>query len=491
MTRLLRCAAVAVLTVLLCAAQAAHRTTVDVRATAMNRLVAELRNSPPELYAFLYAMPKGGDLHNHLSGAIYAESFIEDAAKQGLCVDTSALSFVRPDAVGQCAAGQQPATNALHDMALFGKMIDGLSMRDFAPGRESAHDHFFFAFDRFGSVDAEENAAGAAEVTRRAAEQNESYLELMALSGGGAVSKLGAQAGLDEANFDATAQKLEQGGMGAAVEQLRSHLHAMEHERRATLGCEADGTAPVCRVVVRYLYQVLRAFPKEQVFAQVIAGFQLAASEPLVAGINFVQPEDWRTPMLDYDLHMRMVDYAHGKYPAAHIALHAGELTAGVVPPEGLRFHVREAVETGHAERIGHGVDVMYENDAAGLLREMRERHVVVEINLTSNDLILGVRGKDHPFPVYRKYGVPVVISTDDEGVSRSHLTEEYERAAIDYGLTYSDLKEIARNSLRYSFLPPGEKARLEADLEERFARFETAALRERRPRAGAKPAAP
>ena len=78
----------------------------------------------------------------------------------------------------------------------------------------------------------------------------------------------------------------------------------------------------------------------------------------------------------------------------------------------------------------------------------------MVEINLSSNDLILGVRGKDHPLPVYRKHGVPVALSTDDEGVSRSHLTEEYLRAALTYDLSYADLKEMARNSLEYSFLP-------------------------------------
>jgi len=105
---------------------------------------------------------------------------------------------------------------------------------------------------------------------------------------------------------------------------------------------------------------------------------------------------------------------------------------------------------------------------------------------------------------MYRKYGVPVTFSTDDEGVSRGHLTEEYVRATLDYGLTYSDLKQIVRNGLEYSFAPGesywkdatyrtpvtacaagrdsaecktllegSEKARLQADLEDRFRAFE------------------
>jgi adenosine deaminase len=220
--------------------------------------------------------------------------------------------------------------------------------------------------------------------------------------------------------------------------------------------------------------------------------------------VNFVQPEDGVTSMKDYHLQMKMVDYAKRVYPAVHVTLHAGELAPGLVPPEGLTFHIREAVELGHAERIGHGVDIMYENDPAGLMKEMREKHVLVEINLTSNDGILGIKGDQHPFPLYRKAGVPVALSTDDEGVSRGQLTNEYQRAVLSYGLTYGELKEMVRNSLEYSFAPGGsywtkgaytapvsacaggkqgslcvdflrnnEKARLEADLEDRFAEFE------------------
>src|SRR5262249_46585820 len=77
----------------------------------------------------------------------------------------------------------------------------------------------------------------------------------------------------------------------------------------------------------------------------------------------------------------------------------------------------------------------------------------VVEVNLTSTDLILGVRGKDHPLPAYLAAGVPVVLSSDDAGISRIDLTNEYMRAARDYGLGYRMLKAIARNSLIHSFL--------------------------------------
>jgi hypothetical protein len=126
----------------------------------------------------------------------------------------------------------------------------------------------------------------------------------------------------------------------------------------------------------------------------------------------------------------------------------------GLVPPEGLRFHIRESVERGHAERIGHGVDVMNEDHPIDLLRELAGRNVLVEICLTSNDLILGLKGDAHPLPIYLRYGVPVALATDDEGVSRSDMTHEYLRAVQTYDfLGYKDLKRMARMSLEHSFL--------------------------------------
>src|SRR5271165_7126479 len=151
---------------------------------------------------------------------------------------------------------------------------------------------------------------------------------------------------------------------------------------------------------------------------------------------------------------MKMVEYLHSVYPQVHISLHAGELAPGLAPPEGLRFHIRQAVELGHAERIGHGVDVAYESDAQALLRGLAAKHVMIEINLSSNDGILGVKGADHPFPVYRAAHVPVALSTDDEGVSRIDITHEYVRAALDYHLTYQDLKQLARTGMEHDFLP-------------------------------------
>ena len=95
----------------------------------------------------------------------------------------------------------------------------------------------------------------------------------------------------------------------------------------------------------------------------------------------------------------------------------------------------------------------MYEDRPYDLLKEMAAKHVMVEINLTSNDVILGVAGKDHPLPIYRKFHVPVALSTDDEGVSRINMTHEYVRAAETYALSYADLKQMVRTGLEHDFL--------------------------------------
>ncbi|MHB8736397.1 MAG: adenosine deaminase family protein [Terriglobales bacterium] len=427
--------------------------------TATARVFAALQQRPEQLWKFLYAMPKGGDLHNHLSGAVYAETLIALAAAQHLCVDTQRLAFVR----GPCAAAPSrpepadsgvrvPAAQAFSDPGLYRALLAAFSMLGFRPGAESGHDHFFDTFGRFGAA-ADDVGALLAEVTHRAALQHELYLETMFNPDRGEAAGLGAKLGW---NPDLTAfrRELLAAGMGSVVAAGRANLDAAEQRERALLHCGTPQADIGCGLTVRYLYQVGRGLPPERVFAQILAGFELASVDPRVVGLNLVMPEDGYLAMRDYTLHMQMVGYLHALYPKVHITLHAGELAPGLVPPGGLTFHIRQAVEIAHAERIGHGVDVTTEIDAPQLLEEMASHHVAVEICLTSNAEILGVEGAAHPLPVYLRYGVPVSLATDDEGVSRSDLTREFLRAVATFHLTYPELKQMARNSLEYSFLP-------------------------------------
>jgi len=166
-----------------------------------------------------------------------------------------------------------------------------------------------------------------------------------------------------------------------------------------------------------------------------------------------VQGEDGLNSMQNFSLHMQMLKFLRPLYPKARVTLHAGELAPGLVTPDGLTFHIRESVMVAGAERIGHGVDVMHESDPFELLKEMARRNVMVEICLSSNDLILGISGPRHPLATYLEYGVPAALATDDEGVARSEISMEFLKAAEDQGLGYLQLKTMARNSLQYSFI--------------------------------------
>jgi adenosine deaminase len=248
---------------------------------------------------------------------------------------------------------------------------------------------------------------------------------------------------------------LQASGLDECVTAKRNELAAAIDEIRRELACDAQRTQPGCRVTFRFIAQIPRNSPPEDVFLQTAIAAALIRAEPQVVALNLVQSEDNLIARRDYTRHMQIVAFLAKDVP---VALHAGELWLGYVPPPDLTFHIRQAVEIARARRIGHGVDLAFEHDMDGLLAEMRARPVVVEINLSSNDIILGVRGKDHPLPTYLAAGVPVVLSTDDAGISRINLTNEYFRAARDYDLGYRMLKAIARNALIHSFLDERQK---------------------------------
>jgi hypothetical protein len=414
-----------------------------------------IRRQPSLQLAFLRDMPKGGDLHIHLSGALYAENLIDDAANDNLCVDRTTAILIAPPCDASCEKyTSKPAIRCAYgDHVLYNSIVDAWSMRNWAPGEESGHDHFFATFDKFSLATHNRTGDALAEAASRAAADRLQYLELMYTADSAQSGQLGAKLGWDD-DFAHMRGKLLTDGLKEIVATTSKRLDEDEGKMRSVLKCGTVEANPGCAIKIRYLYQVLRGLPREMVFAQILFGFELAQADPRCVGLNLVQPEDWYVPMHDFELHMKMLDYLHGVYPKVHISLHAGELAMGLVPPEGLRFHIRESVERGHAERIGHGVDVMNEDHPIDLVREMARRNVLVEICLTSNDVILGVKGDAHPLPIYLRYGVPVALATDDEGVSRSDMIHEYLRAVQTYDfLGYKDLKRMARMSLEHSFL--------------------------------------
>jgi len=436
-------------------------------AKAADALQAAVKQGQMALRNYLLGFPKGADLHVHLSGAVYAETLIRDAAEDGACVDKVTLAVVKPPCSGDLIPAKELSGNIdRQHQLLYDKLVDALSIRSFVPSASwSTHDQFFSVFDRMDGL-GDHTAEWVDEVASRAAGQNNQYLELMVTpevtSAAQTAEQMARGANLGQGTAQVFAQfrqELLDNGLSSEVQTDRDQVTKAEAERMKTEQCGTAQAAPACQVEVRFIFQVLRDLPPEQVFAQLLLGFEtvhasLAAKDDTWVGINMVRPEDDFVAMRDYTLHMKMVGYLHSVYPDVPISLHAGELAYGLVPPEGLTFHIRQAVEIAGAERIGHGADVLYETNPNQLLKELAQKHVMVEINLSSNEAILGISGKEIPFQTYLTAKVPMALSTDDEGVSRIDLTHEFVLAVVDYNLTYFNLVKLARTGMEHSFLP-------------------------------------
>ena len=462
----------------------ARRTSVSAEQRVAQQF-ERIRQDPPALRAFLQAMPKGADLHNHLSGAVYAESYIAWAAEMPLCIDIATSRYVESKSTSassaNCSDGQRPASDALQDPALYRKLIDAFSTRFWHPAKAAGHYQFFDTFLNFGNAIREGRRASeqivaksVAEVAQRAALQNVHYIELM-MSFGSATEeslRLDVAAGTDDA-FNRARNELLTHGLRERVADRRKWLDRVEDARRALQHCGTADEMRACNMTVRYMPYALRGFPPDEVFSQALFAFDLAAADLRIAGVNLVMPEDWFVPMRDYDLHMRMYAFLRRQYPNVNVALHAGELALGLVPPEKLGTHVRQAVSIAGAQRVGHATDIMYDTEPDALLRVMARRRIAVEISLSSSDIILGLRGPRHPLRQFLRAGVPVVIASDDEGVARSDLTNEYQRAVEEHGLGYREVKQISLNSIEYSFLPTEERTRMMTRLKSAFSAFE------------------
>jgi len=412
-----------------------------------------IADSPPRLRIFLQAMPKGGDLHNHNGGSIYAEDYLRWAAVEGLCIATDSFRIVDPPCD---VPNRVPAAGLERDYSRYSRAIDELSTRGFEAGvgdpMVSGYNRFFATFDAFSAASRGKSGEAVALTREQAAADHVSYVELG--TGSHISATVAVEVGtMDATDFAALAARLAP-SLPEAVAKVRAEYDAIEAKAAEIDGCRSAAPKPACGVETRYLYTALRTVPPAQVFAQLALAFAVAEADPRFVGVNIAAPEHDPVAVRDYALHMRMIAFLKARHPAVQLSLHAGELTMGLVPPRDLAFHIRDAVEVAGARRIGHGVDISYETDAPALLKRMARDRVAVEINLTSNAVILGVKGRDHPLSLYREAGVPVVLSTDDEGVSRSDMTNEYVRAVTEQKLRYADLKQIVRDGLQYSFLP-------------------------------------
>lgn len=450
-----------------------------------------LRPDHPRLRAFLHRMPKGGDLHTHLSGAVYAERYIAWAVRDGQCLRLGDWTILSPPPGASPAqpCGTDPAVVPIADavkgergQTTYDLLINAFSTRWFVPtlAVPSGHDQFFATFGKVnaatGGSDWDRTATAMAVMTFDQLKQYQAetaqYAEFMVTLLEGDDRRRLAKAITTETEPKDMLAALERNGLSEAVAKSAERMKQLVAQVDTLRACGTEAAKPGCNVTFRYIAQVNRNATPAEVFTQTAHAAALVRAVPnIVAGLNYVGPEDYRVALRDYRTHMRWIAFLTGT--DVPVALHAGELWLGLTPPTDLDFHIREAVEVAGARRIGHGTAIGFERAMDSLLAEMRARGVAVEIALTSSDVILGVRGQEHPITTYLSAGVPVVLATDDAGVSRIDLTNEYYRAARDYGLGYRTLKRLAGNVITHAFLAPEERTRQRQKLDAAFAAFE------------------
>ncbi len=152
--------------------------------------------------------------------------------------------------------------------------------------------------------------------------------------------------------------------------------------------------------------------------------------------------------------------FADARAAGMHICLHAGEWSG----PENVAY----AIEEMRAERIGHGVRVL---EDPGVVKLAREVGIPFEVCLTSNYQSGIVRRlEDHPARQMVAQGLNVTLNTDDPGISRITLTEEYQRAARYLSFTPAQIGQFILNAASASFLEPTEKEALVVSLRQALA---------------------
>ncbi|MCM2278418.1 MAG: hypothetical protein NDJ89_10120 [Oligoflexia bacterium] len=215
-------------------------------------------------------------------------------------------------------------------------------------------------------------------------------------------------------------------------------------------------------LVVRFNSSFSRRSPPDKHAKQVESLLELQS--PFLVGIDLLGNETeapaLETAQLAYGTVLSAVRSGRSRL---HRTQHAGEL--------GDPRNPRDALLLG-AERLGHGVKL---EDDPVTLEYAALRATPIEINLISNLRLRAVEDmRNHPFLRYLRLGLPVSLSTDDEGIFESDINRECETAITSSDVTYAELKRMALNSIDTSFAESTDKARLREKVLEQFRRFES-----------------
>lgn len=440
----------------------------------------KIRNNEALLTAFFQQMPKGGDLHHHFSGSIYAEPLLERAIAEDfyLNIETMEVSKTKP-AKGNWQTFSTIKNNGKLDY-YEQQIMQTWSAKDYNGVSVPSDDLFFDSFMKFEPTIAGHFAEGMLELKKRAIAENVSYIETQ-------LSTIPCDMNVSDLTDFSTklrqaASQKDEKAVLKLLDELYKSLQQKDAKKYATdfnnnflAKLHKDLKIDNERFTMRYQNFVLRFMEPVDLFKNLVIAFISSSESKLTAGVNIVSPEHGQNSMKDYWLHMVMFKYCHSKFPDVKYTLHAGELTLGLVQPEDLTWHINDAIYIAGANRIGHGVDIAYEANSYDLLKYMSKNNIPIEINLTSNEFILKVKENRHPFTLYKEFNVPIVISTDDAGILRTNMTEQYVLLAKRYpDVTYATIKQYVYNSINYSFIQDASvKKQLVKDLDARFKTFE------------------
>lgn len=407
--------------------------------------------TPAQLYAFLYDLPKGGDLHNHSQGANLPEwmfTVLTDPARNGgdefwarvrfgNCAD-SLMPFVKFRTIRRATWAALPECERAEYTALTALSPDERAAWHASFVIEPPHegrDEFFLVsiWTRLG------------DILRNPAVRFELLADNIKAFGAEKVRYLELQFSV----FGLADNDNHPIATDAALALLRARL------------ARTDVTST--GVVVRFQETVLRFAPNAEAALRTQYAF-VDAHRDLWVGLNMAGIEDnghgfprrFLTTFRD----------VRRRYPALPLSIHAGEM-------DGPNHHIRDTLLLG-ATRIGHGLNLIQDEDTLLLLQQ--SQRVLVETNLISNQLLEYVPDlARHPFPEYLRTGIPVCLNTDDRGMWSSNMTDEYFTAVTAFNLSWAELVQLGRNSLTFAFVEPEVKARLLADYERDVAAFAAA----------------
>jgi adenosine deaminase/aminodeoxyfutalosine deaminase len=190
-----------------------------------------------------------------------------------------------------------------------------------------------------------------------------------------------------------------------------------------------------------WIFDAVRHFTVEEAERVFLKAAELRLAHPSIVGIGLGGDERRCGSAAFHAL------YQEAARAGLRLTNHAGETTG----PEA----IREALAIG-SERIGHALSAGHD---FYLLQDLKEREIPLELNLTSN-VRTGVCPSyaAHPLRRYFDQGLLVTLNSDDPAFFGSDLANEYLLAHTEQGFTRAELRQLAANSIRASFLPEVEK---------------------------------